>query len=352
MLATGQSLFVTDLETDPRFESLRPIGLRPRRLFLVPLRARDGLIGVMTVEREGEFPRGDREAAETLGLQLALGIENARLAIRQRRFAEELREKVAAATEGLRELDQAKSDFVSIVSHELRTPLTSIQGFSELLLTRPQSPERTRQFLTTIYQEAKRIGRIVRDLLDLSRIELGRGFELRRAPLDLRPLLAANAEQFRGQTELHQIVWEAPEDLPLVLADSDATDQVVKNLLSNAVKYSPGGGTIRVWAASSTAQPGMVEIGVEDQGVGIPPSAISKIFEKYYRVSHPATVHTRGLGIGLALVKALVEAHDGTVHVESREGEGSRFIVRLPVVSEAPPSFLAAFRLDTPTTGM
>lgn len=337
VLATGQSLFVADLETDPRFESFRPIGSRPRRLFLVPLKARDGLIGVMAVEREGEFPRGDREAAETLGLQLALGIENARLTSSQRRFAEELREKVAAATERLRDLDRAKSDFVSIVSHELRTPLTSIQGFSELLLARPQPPERTRQFLTTIYQEAKRIGRIVRDLLDLSRIELGRGLEPHCAPLDLRPLLAANAELFRGQTALHQIVWEAPEHLPRVVADPDAMDQVVRNLLSNAVKYSPGGGTIRAWAAPSAVQPAMVELGVEDQGVGIPPVALSKIFEKYYRVSHPATAHTRGLGIGLALVKGLVEAQGGTIHVESREGEGSRFIVRLPAVAGTPP---------------
>jgi signal transduction histidine kinase len=290
----------------------------------------------MTVEREGEFPREDREAVETLGLQLALGIENARLAIRQRRFAEELREKVAAATEELRELDQAKSDFVSLVSHELRTPLTSIQGFSELLLTRPQTPERARQFLTAIHQEAERIGRIVRDLLDLSRIELGRGFEPHCVPLDLRQLIGVNVELFRGQTALHQILWDAPEDLPRVFADQDAVDQVLKNLLSNAVKYSPQGGTVRVWAVPSVVKPGTVELGVEDQGVGIPPPVLPKIFEKYYRVSHPATAHTRGLGIGLALVKALVETQGGTIDVESREGKGSRFVVRLPLASGMP----------------
>lgn len=336
VLREGKSLFIADLETDPRFgppSSIRP-GLRPRRLFLVPLRARDGCIGAMAVEREGEFPRADRDTVETLGLQLALGIENARLAARQRRFAQELEEKVAAATQGLRELDQAKSDFLSVVSHELKTPLTSLQGFSELLLTRPSSPERTRQFLGYIHQEAERLGRIVGDLLDLSRIELGRGIELRRAPLPLGPLLEANGELFRAQTSRHQLAWEVPSDLPQVLADRDAADQVIKNLLSNALKYSPGGGAVRLWAARSDRDPGMVEIGVSDQGVGIPKEALPRIFEKYYRVPHPATAQARGLGIGLALVRHLIEAQGGAIWVESQEGQGSRFIVTLPVAPE------------------
>jgi signal transduction histidine kinase len=338
VLREGRSLFIADLETDPRFRlpSAAGLGLRPRRLFLVPLQAREGCVGVMAVEREGEFPGADRTAMETLGLQLALGIENARLAARQRRFALELEEKVAAATRGLRELDQAKSDFLSIVSHELRTPLTSLQGFSELLLTRPSSPERTRQFLGYIHQEAERLGRIVGDLLDLSRIELGRGIELRQAPLTLGPLLEANGEQFRAQTTCHQLTWEVPLDLPQVLADRDALNQVIKNLLSNALKYSPGGGAVRLWAARSDRDPGMVEIGVSDQGVGIPREMISRIFEKYYRVSHPDTAQVRGLGIGLALVKHLIEAQGGSIRVESREGQGSCFTVALPMAPESP----------------
>lgn len=336
----AQSLFIDDLETDPRFGPSDSPGpdFRPRRLFLVPLRTQEGSLGVMAVERAGEFSRQDRAVVETLGLQLALGIENARLTARQRRFAQELAEKVAAATRSLRELDRAKSDFLSIVSHELRTPLTSLQGFSELLLTRAASPERTRQFLGYIHQEAERLGRIVGDLLDLSRIELGRGSELRREPLSLGPLLEANGELFQAQTSRHQLTWELPPDLPPVLADRDAVDRVLKNLLSNALKYSPGGGLVRLWAARADRHPAMIEIGVSDQGVGIPPEALSRIFEKYYRVPHPAVTQVRGLGIGLALAKHLVEAQDGTIRVESREGEGSRFIVTLPVApAPAPP---------------
>ncbi|MBI4587893.1 MAG: GAF domain-containing protein [Candidatus Rokubacteria bacterium] len=333
VLRDGHSLFVGDLESDHRFA---PPGLargRPRRLLLVPLSAREGRMGVLAVERGGEFPRELRATVETLGLQLALGIENRRLADRQRRFAEELEGKVAAATRRLRELDRAKSDFVSIVSHELRTPLTSIQGFSELLLTRPTSAERAQRFLGSIHREAERLGRIVADLLDLSRIESGRESALLPAPLELGPLIDANVELFRDQSRRHTVERDIPVGLPLVLADHDAVDRVLKNLLSNAIRYSPRGGPVRIWARGSAGERRRVELGVEDQGVGIPAAALPGIFEKYSRVPHPDTGHVRGLGIGLALVKSLVEAQGGDVRAESELGVGSCFIVTLPIAS-------------------
>lgn len=327
----GRSLFIPDLESDPRLggDGLAPEP--PRRALLVPLRGQAGSTGVMVVERIGELPRGERGAIETLGLQLALGMENARLAQRQRRFAEELEEKVAAATQRLRELDQAKSDFISIVSHELRTPLTSIQGFSELLLHRATPPERQRQFLGHILRESERLGRMVEDLLDLSRIETGRGKPFNRIPLDLSPLLEVNAELFGCQSSIHDVRVEVSGGLPLVLADRDAVDRVLKNLISNAIKYSPRGGPVVIRAARSVTNPGLVEISVEDRGVGIPPEVLGRIFEKYYRVAHPDAAQVRGLGIGLALVKSLVEAHGGTVRVSSGPGHGSRFLVTFPV---------------------
>ena len=327
----GRSLFIPDLESDPRLggDGLAPG--RPRRALVVPLQGPAGVIGVMVVERIGELRSGARAAIETLGLQLALGVENSRLAQRQRRFAEELEEKVAAATQRLRELDQAKSDFVSIVSHELRTPLTAIQGFSELLLNRAASPERQRQFLGYILHESERLGRIVEDLLDLSRIEAGKGKPFNRIPLDLIPLLEVNAELFGCQSPIHEVRVEISRDLPLVLADRDAVDRVLKNLISNAIKYSPRGGPVLLQAARSTTDPGLVEIFVEDRGVGVPPEALDRIFEKYYRVSHPDAGKVRGLGIGLALVKSLVEAHGGTVRVSSCPDQGSRFLVTFPV---------------------
>lgn len=326
----GESLFVSDLESDRRFGAPWRSAGRPRRALLVPLGAREGRLGVLAIERRGEFPRELRAAVETLALPLALGIDNARHAERQRRFAEELEQKVTAATHRLRELDRAKSDFVSIVSHEIRTPLTSIQGFSELLLTRPPSPEGARRCLEAIHREAERLGRIVADLLDLSQIESGRERALETAPLALGPLVDANVHLFASQSPAHTIERDLPAALPPVLADHDALDRVLKNLLANAIKYSPGGGLVRVWGRVAE-ESGRIELGVEDRGVGIPPAALPRIFERYCRVPHPDTARVRGLGLGLALVKSLVEAQGGGIRVESQPGAGSRFIVSLPI---------------------
>ena len=330
VLRAGESLFVSDLESDRRFGAPWRSAGPPRRALLVPLGAREGRLGVLVIERRGEFPRELRAAVETLALALALGIDNACLAERQRRFADELEEKVAAATHRLRELDRAKSDFVSIVSHEIRTPLTSIQGFSELLLTRPPAAEGARRCLEAIHREAERLGRIVADLLDLSRIESGRERALGTAPLALGPLVDANVHLFASQSAAHTIERDLPPALPPVLADHDALDRALKNLLANAIKYSPGGGPIRVWARVAE-ESGRVELGVEDRGVGIPAAALPRIFERYCRVPHPETAQVRGLGLGLALVKSLVEAQGGRIRVESEPGVGSRFIVSLPI---------------------
>jgi len=330
VVRAGKSLFVSDLESDRRFGAPWRSAGPPRRALLVPLGAREGRLGVLVIERRGEFPRELRAAVETLALALALGIDNACLAERQRRFAEELEQKVAAATRRLRELDRAKSDFVSIVSHELRTPLTSIQGFSELLLTRPPAAEGARRCLEAIHREAERLGRIVADLLDLSRIESGRERALGTAPLALGPLVDANVHLFASQSAAHTIEPDLPAALPAVLADHDALDRVLKNLLANAIKYSPKGGPIRVWARVAE-ESGRVELGVEDRGVGIPAAALPRIFERYCRVPHPDTAQVRGLGLGLALVKSLVEAQSGRIRVESQVGVGSRFIVSLPI---------------------
>ncbi|MFQ5897130.1 MAG: ATP-binding protein [Candidatus Methylomirabilia bacterium] len=324
------SLFISDLLGDPRLGGDGLAAGRVSRALILPLQGREGPLGVLIVERIGEIPRAERRALEALGLHLALGVENAALALRQRRFTAELEERVEAATRRLRQLDRIKSDFLSTVSHELRTPLTSLRGFSELLLTRALAPERQRQFLGYILCEVERLGRIVEDLLDLSRIESAGGRSLNLTPLELGPLLLANAELFGVQSPNHEVRVEGSLDLPRVLADGDAVDRVVKNLLSNAIKYSPRGGAVYLRATRSIDDPGMVELEVEDHGVGISPEGLPRIFDKYHRLPHRDTAGTRGLGIGLALVKSLVEAHGGAVRVESRPGRGSRFTVTLP----------------------
>ena len=328
-LQTGRPLAVMDLATDRRFAGDRPTGPSPLRGLTLLLDAGAGPVGVLAVERAGELPAATRAAAEDIASHLALGIENLRLTLQQRHFAGELEQKVAAATERLRELDRAKTEFLSIVAHELRTPLTALQGFSELLLERTVPPDRARRFLQHIHQEAARLGRIVSELLDLCRIEAGRGIELAPQDVDLAELIERNLDLFAAEHRGHRFEWTSGP-VPTLSADRDAVDRMVKNLLSNAVKYSPHGGRVRVAAGLPVDRPGMVELSVEDDGVGIPATDLPRIFDRYVRVRHPDTASVRGLGLGLSMVQALAEAHGGRVEVESLPGKGSRFRVLLP----------------------
>jgi signal transduction histidine kinase len=302
----------------------------PCRQVVLPLDAGQGQVGTLAFERDGDLGAAVRGAAEALAIHVALAVENARLMERQRRFTEELEDKVARATRRLRELDQAKSEFLSVVSHELRTPLTALQGFSELLLVRDVPAEQARRYFGHIHRESQRLGRIVSDLLDLTRIESGRNLSLRREPLDLRELVGANLEMFACQHPLHRFDCSVAPAMLSLCADRDAVDRILKNLLSNAVKYSPRGGRVLVEIMSAVDRTGMVELAVEDDGVGIPAEALPSIFDPYVRIAHPETATAPGLGLGLSLVRALAHAHGGLVEVESLPGKGSRFRVFLP----------------------
>jgi len=330
-LRGGGVVTSSDLAGDERFRLGEPPGPVPRRALVLPIHSGAGTEGALALEWKGELTAATRLAAHEMAMHLALGIENARLTLRQRRFAIELEDKVAAATHRLREIDRAKSDFLSVVSHELRTPLTALQGFSELLLSRSVPPEQARRFIGHLHGEAERLGRIVTELLDLSRIEAGRPETLRREPVDLGGLVEPNLELFAQSHPRHRFRWVPASGLLPLEADRDALDRMVKNLLSNAVKYAPRGGEVTVSAGPAPGLPAMMELSVEDQGIGIPAEALPRIFDKYVRVPDPETTGARGLGLGLALVKALAEAHGGRVEVESRVGTGSRFRLLMPL---------------------
>jgi len=330
-LRGGGAVTSRDLASDPRFQLEEPPGPAPRPALVLPLESGAGAVGALALEWRGDLTAATRVAAHEIAMHLALGIENARLTLRQRRFAVELEDKVAAATRRLLELDRAKSEFLSVVSHEIRTPLTALQGFSELLLSRTVPPEQARRFIGHIHSEAERLGRIVTELLDLSRIEAGRPEALRREPVDMGDMVERNLEIFAQSNPRHRFRWRPGENLPPIVADRDALDRMLTNLLSNAVKYAPRGGDVTVSAGPAPGPDRMMEISVEDQGVGIPAEALPRIFDKYVRVPDPETIGARGLGLGLAVVKALAEAHGGWVEVESRAGVGSRFRVLMPL---------------------
>lgn len=233
----------------------------------------------------------------------------------------------------LRELEQAKSDFVSTVSHELRTPLTSIKAYTATLRRRDVDfDESTRQdFLQVIEEETDRLTRLVADILDVSRIESGR-LTLKKRDFDLSKLVRIIIGKLQSQFSNHEIELIAPESMDMVCADPDKIEQVFVNLVDNAAKYSPSGGEIRL---TLEAHPRRVECSVSDSGVGIPEEHLPQIFEKFHRVDNRATREIYGTGLGLYVSKSIVEAHGGTIWAESVLGQGSTFRFTLPLSSRA-----------------
>ena len=321
VLAAGAALYIPD----------HGGGDRPRRCFVAPMVGRGGTTGALALERRGDIGADERRAVLALTTHVGLALENARLAARQRRFAEELAEKVTAATRHVVEMDRMKSDFVAVASHELRTPLTALQGFSELLTTRRFAPAELARVGAIMHAETERLGRIVADFLDLARLERGLAPPLRRTRIDAGALVSDAVEVLRRARNTHALDLSCEMPLPLVDADPDALDRVVKNLVSNAVKYSPAGSRVRVAARPRTTPPA-VEITVEDEGPGIAEADLPRVFEPYYRAPGGTRVAS-GAGLGLAVVKSLVDAHGGTIRAENVAPHGTRMTLVLPALS-------------------
>jgi len=320
VLVTGAPLFVPDAGGRGAL----------RRCFVAPLGGRGGVVGALAIERAGDIAADERRWLPVLAAHVGLALENARLAARQRRFADELAEKVTAATRHVVEMDRMKSEFVAIASHELRTPLTALQGFSELLAMRRFSPTELARIAAIMHAETERLGRIVNDFLDLARLERGLAPPLRRARVDAGALIADAVEVLQRARPTHHFEVDCADGLPALDADPDALDRVVKNLVSNAVKYSPAGSRVRVAARAQEAPPA-VEITVEDEGPGIAEADRTRIFEPYYRTTAGAKA-AGGAGLGLAVVKSLIDAHGGTIRADNVTPHGTRMTLILPAV--------------------
>jgi len=231
----------------------------------------------------------------------------------------------------LRNVERMKTEFVASVSHELRTPLTSIKGFIRTLLDDSDGyydHDTQAEFYQIIDQECDRLVRLINDLLNVSRIEAGRALDLNLKPVDLRNLIARVVASQESYTTRHQIEIDAPSDLPAAIADEDKIDQILTNLINNAIKYSPDGGVVVV-AARNTGRE--IEVSVRDHGIGIPPDHLDKIFGRFHRVEGGDTRRAGGTGIGLYLVKHLVEAHHGRIRVLSEVSKGSTFSFTIPL---------------------
>jgi PAS domain S-box-containing protein len=245
----------------------------------------------------------------------SIGVETARTA------------ELQAALRRAQEVDRLKSQLLSTVSHELRTPLTSIRGQTTTLLDYADqiSPEEQLEALRIVDEEAARLDELISHLLDMSRLEAG---TLRVEPVatDLRPILLEAVARMATHAPTHTLIADLPPALPLAQADPHRVMQVVSNLLDNAIKFSPPGTTVTLDAEVLSSN---VVVNVRDQGPGIAPDHLPRIFERFYRVED-SSVRTSGVGLGLAICKGLVEAMHGHITVTSQVGHGSTFSFSLP----------------------
>jgi signal transduction histidine kinase len=235
-------------------------------------------------------------------------------------------------------LSRLKTDFVSLVSHELRTPLTSIRMFIETLaLGRVKEEAQIKEILAMLSRETERLSAMIERVLDWSRIESGRK-SYRRERWHPRDVVSAAVEAFRAQrlNEALDLTCQVPEALPAVQVDRDAVAGALLNLLQNAYKYS-GQGQDRRISVRARQEPRRVAIDVEDNGMGIAPRDRKRIFDRFYRVDNLLTRKTEGTGLGLAIARRIVEAHGGSIAVQSDVGKGSTFTIRLPAEPESVP---------------
>jgi signal transduction histidine kinase len=232
------------------------------------------------------------------------------------------------------ELARLKSDFVSTVSHEFKSPLTSIRQMAEMLQSgRVPSEERRQRYYDVLVEQSARLSSLVTNVLDLARIDEGRkAFQFES--LDLAKVLRDLAEttQHRVGHEGFQVRAEIREPLPRVRGDVEALRQALSNVLNNAIQYS---GEEREVEVDAWGEGGAVIVAVKDRGVGIPAEELGKVFDRFYRGSNEMTRSVRGSGLGLTLVKEIVDAHGGSVEVVSEVGRGSTFTIRLPTTMES-----------------
>jgi signal transduction histidine kinase len=288
----------------------------------------DHPLGVLTLEnrrRPGSFSQSDLPFWIAVADLIALAIQNALL-------AQELQE-----TQSLSEANRLKSELISTLAHEMRTPLTSIKGYSTALLMEEASfsPETQREFLAIIDDECDVLQDLIHDLLESSIIDAGL-LRIERQPVRLRRLATAVAEDMARRTDNHRIVLDFDQGFPLVDADPQRIAQVLRNLLDNAVKYSPDGDLIVV---RGTVNEREVVVSVADQGVGLAPEDLNRLFEKFFRVKSGLGRHVVGSGLGLPIAHTIIESHGGHIWAESKIGQGTTLFFTLPLeVTNADPS--------------
>jgi signal transduction histidine kinase len=324
---------VEDFFTDPRlvnppYDAVRKEGLVS--FLAVPFMSGKGEpLGVLYVanRRKTRFTEEHIRTLVLLATQTSVAVEHARLYEELKRAYEELQR----AYEELKTLDELKSNIIANVSHELRTPLTIAKGAIELA-KKEGDPEERYELLKMAEEALTRQNFIVENLIEGAKMRRGER-RLKLEPIDVAELIRQVIDEFRPMLIKGKLTMEMSlaEDLPKVRADREQLRLVLRNLLSNAVKFNREGGRITIRAENKHD---MLEVCVSDTGIGIPKDKLDKIFERFYQVDSSPTRRYGGAGMGLAIVKEVVEAHGGRVTVESELGKGSTFCFTLPIWRE------------------
>jgi PAS domain S-box-containing protein len=231
----------------------------------------------------------------------------------------------------LKEVERMKDAFLATAAHELRTPLTTIRGFSELLLNRELSAARRTRYLSLIEEQSIQLGELIDNLLDVAKIQAGRGLIGQVELVDMQDLIRRTTGPFMEASLRHTFWFDGLGDLPPVTGDPFRLAQVIRNLVSNAVKYSPDGGRV---AISARAADGMLRIAVQDEGVGLTREQAAHVFDRFYRADQSNSA-AEGTGLGLTISRAIAHEHGGSITVESEPDAGSTFTLSLPCGSAA-----------------
>jgi signal transduction histidine kinase len=296
------------------------IGMRqPLSATCIPLIAGRKRVGTLLLENRthaGAFGREELSFLSAVANLVALAVENANL-------REELQ-----AVRALEEANRLKAELISTLAHEMRTPLTSIKGYSTALLMEETSfDSRTQnEFLTIIDEECDVLTDLIHDMLESSIIDAGL-LKLELQPVRVQRLAQQAIADIGRHTTVHHFVSDFPDDFPIVDADANRISQVLRNLLDNAVKYSPQGGLVVVRGEVLTDE---VLVAVADQGVGIAPEDLNRLFEKFFRVKSGLGDRVIGSGLGLPISRTIVVSHGGRIWAESQVGQGTTLFFTLP----------------------
>ncbi len=331
--------------------------LAPATLFAIPLIHQDKLLGVVAGAAQVALLERERSWLTQVAGQIAIGLHAIRQLQELKDLSQQLNErsrKIEAQNRELAHASRLKSEFLASMSHELRTPLNAIIGFSEVLKDGLLGDVQPRQaeYATHVYESGRHLLSLINDILDLSKIEAGK-MELDVEPVDV-PSLIANALTIMKERAIKGGVTVTQTIAPGIVsldADGRKLRQIVYNLLSNAVKFTPSGGSVRVEVTRVGEQ---VELAITDSGIGISPEGQARLFRPFEQLDGGISRRFEGTGLGLVMVKNLVELHGGTIGLDSAVGKGSRFWVRLPATqaeAQAPrpaPALLAPPRKAAP----